>query len=376
MNYYIDFYWKLPDWELKSQKPPKEFCGIGNKIEQLASDKAWQIVKSVRKNKSKRKSKPVFKKDELEFTDSLFSFCDFTTKEFDVWIKCYSDISHKRILIPLKKHRRLNYWLNKGAVFSKAIKFKKIKKNWYVIVYLNYQPPKRQENQLVIGFDVDYTNGVVDSTGRIWFGKEWEDLRKRTKWRSYKNGVNPLKQLLNRVAKEVVNTYQCNYAFEKLEFKGKKGRSRKFRRAYKNLPYNHLPKRVKTLAYLEGSQNVNVSPQYLSQTCPVCLYRDKKNRQGDWFKCRKCGFAYHVDVVGAVNVSLRAGLRYGFQPVVVQAVAEEWRRQAIQPPLECLVVCTPSQSRQGVDVCTLKYLLGSMSMKGGTVGNEPCVCGC
>ena len=176
--------------------------------------------------------------------ETLFTFGSFTTKEFDLWVKIYSGVRGKRIAIPLKKYRRINYWLNKGAKLQKTIKFKKMRNNWHAIVYLQLQKVKTKQNVSVIGIDIDYTNGAVDSVGNIWFDKEWVALRKRTKWREYRNGDNPLKQAFNRLAKALVNTYQCHFAFEKLNFKGKKGRSKKFRRDYKNLPYGYLARRL------------------------------------------------------------------------------------------------------------------------------------
>jgi len=353
VNYYIDFYWKLPDWELEQPRPPKEFRGQGSKFENIASVKAWQIVKSIKNQRKKEKSyiKPIFKKLEFELDETLFTFGDWTTKEFDIWIKCYSGQRGKRLVIPAKKHRRVNYWLNRRAILRNFIKFKKIGKNWYVIIYLNYLPLKQQE-KAVIGIDIDYKNGAVDSTGKIWFFEEWEDLRKRTKWRSYTKGQNPLKQKLNKLAKKLVNYHHCNFALENLFIQSKKGRSKKFRKDYKNLPYKHLLKRLETLTALEGFQTVRVSPEYTSQTCPVCGYISRKNRNGDNFACKKCSFKYHADIVAAINIAIRAGLRYGYQPVVAQGVAEEWRRLGTQPPIECLIACTPPQSRLGADFRT------------------------
>lgn len=357
VNYYIDLYWKLPEWEFSNSKPPKEFRGSGTKLENLASVKAWQVVKSAIKKHERSKgikvlAKPEFKKDEVELDETLFTFGDWATKEFDVWIKCYSGQRGKRIVIPAKKHRRVNYWLNRGATFSKSIKFKKIGKNWYVIVYLNYSSSTKRQEKTVVGIDVDYKNGAVDSTGKVWFFEEWEDLRKRTKWRKYPDGNNPLKQKFNQLAKELVNTYECHFALERLELKGKKNRSKKFRRDTKNVPYGHLARRLKTLAVLEGFQTVRVSPEYTSQTCPVCGCISRKNRNGDDFACKKCGFKHHADVVAAVNIAIRAGLKRKLHPVVAQGVAEGWRRLGTQPPVECLVVCTPPQSRLGADFRT------------------------
>jgi putative transposase len=45
-----------------------------------------------------------------------------------------------------------------------------------------------------------------------------------------------------------------------------------------------------------------VNPAYSSQTCPMCGFIDKANRQGTSFLCGKCGYGNHADVVGAINL--------------------------------------------------------------------------
>ncbi len=348
VNYYIDLYWRLPDWEIRFSRPPKEFRGSGLKLEDKASVKAWQMVWTVRKKRG-TKRKPVLKTVEFELDESLFTFGDFATKEFDLWLKVYSGKRGKRIAIPVKKHRRLNYWLKRGATLQKTVKFKLINKYWYVIVYL--QPPNVGTKEApVIGIDLDYTNGAVDSAGEIWFDESWVDLRKRTKWRKYPDGNNPLRQAFNRLAKTLVNNYQCHFAFEQLNLQGKRGRSRKFRRDYKNLPYGHLAKRVETLTSLEGFQTVRVNPAWTSQTCPVCNHRDRQNRSGDRFQCKVCGFTAHADIVAATNIAIRAGHQHKLRPVVAQVVAEEWRRRNSKLPVESYVVWTPLQSRPPADL--------------------------
>ena len=350
VNEYIDLYWRAPDWELKLSKPPKEFRGSGSKLENLASVKAWQMVRAVKRKRKGQKKKPVLRKIEFELDETLFSFGDFTTKEFDLWLKTYYGERGKRIVIPVRKHRRLNYWLKRGAEFQKTVKFKKVHGEWYVIVFLSPPTVCGQENAPVVGIDIDYTNGAVDSTGRVWFDGSWAELRKRTKWRQYPDGNNPLKQEFNRLAKSLVNGYRCHFAFEKLELKGKRERSKKFRRDYKNLPYGHLARRVEILAGLEGFRTVRVNPAWTSQTCPVCGHREKKNRNGEDFRCLSCGFSAHADVVAATNIAIRAGERYGFRPVVARAVAEGWRRSGSRPPVESWIVWTPPQSRPPADL--------------------------
>jgi len=67
------------------------------------------MVRAVRRKKKGTRIKPVLRKVEFELDETLFAFGDFTTKEFDLWIKAYSGERGKRIALPVKKHRRLNY---------------------------------------------------------------------------------------------------------------------------------------------------------------------------------------------------------------------------------------------------------------------------
>jgi len=50
-----------------------------------------------------------------------------------------------------------------------------------------------------------------------------------------------------------------------------------------------------------GPQNA----AYSSQRCPRCGWVDAKNRHGDEFKCRKCGFISDADQVAAINLKER-----------------------------------------------------------------------
>jgi putative transposase len=56
-----------------------------------------------------------------------------------------------------------------------------------------------------------------------------------------------------------------------------------------------------------GGELISVPPQYTSQTCPNCGHVCAENRKTqDVFRCVRCGYGNHADLVGAMNV-LRAG---------------------------------------------------------------------
>ncbi|AVX21326.1 Putative transposase DNA-binding domain-containing protein [Carboxydocella sporoproducens DSM 16521] len=66
----------------------------------------------------------------------------------------------------------------------------------------------------------------------------------------------------------------------------------KERREYKNYVYSVTD---------PGPQNA----AYSSQECPQCGWVDAKNRNGDIFKCRQCGFTADADQVAAMNLKKR-----------------------------------------------------------------------
>lgn len=62
-----------------------------------------------------------------------------------------------------------------------------------------------------------------------------------------------------------------------------------------------LQDRLEFKALAKGFSHKQVNPAYSSQTCPNCEYVDRKNRNGDKFKCQHCGYVSHADWVAAQN---------------------------------------------------------------------------
>lgn len=58
-----------------------------------------------------------------------------------------------------------------------------------------------------------------------------------------------------------------------------------------------------------GYDYVEVPPDFTSQTCPICGYRNAENRStvnSKLFRCGCCGYEDDADHVGAVNIRNRA----------------------------------------------------------------------
>jgi transposase len=119
------------------------------------------------------------------------------------------------------------------------------------------------------------------------------------KWKSRLR--NTREHAVRVVAREIVSKadkLKFGVVMEKLTFKA-------VTKSYHVARYK-LMITVKTLCEREGIPFKLVPAQYTSITCPKCGYKDQKNRNGEWFKCQKCGYQTDADLAGAMNIALRA----------------------------------------------------------------------
>jgi IS605 OrfB family transposase len=294
INKKIDIFWKFE--EIKGPFCPTEYA-LGGRLIRDASTKAWQIVKGAKRGKAE---KPIFEGNEIDFNQASISFIDHKSKEFDFWVKITHLEKNKRLALPCKKIGIFNKTLEVGTL-KKSGKIIRKKDNFYLQIYIEI-PEKEKTATNLIGIDVGLNNSVATSDAKF-YGQDIRALRIRTKHRKY-NGLSASKQSLNRVAKELIDTYpDTNFAVEKLLFKGKKKRSKEFRRRNNNWAYKWLSKRLVDHSNREGFFVYYVESAYSSQTCPLCNSINRANRAGDSFCCDQCGYTNHADTVGAINIA-------------------------------------------------------------------------
>jgi transposase len=129
-----------------------------------------------------------------------------------------------------------------------------------------------------------------------------ENQRKDRSCRNWKNRLkNTVNYAVGVVAKELIlkaKRLKVGVAMEKLTFKA-------VSKGYL-VPRYKLMIAVKTLCEREGIPFKLVPAQYTSVTCPKCGFKDGRNRNGERFKCLKCGYQADADVVGAMNIAQKA----------------------------------------------------------------------
>jgi len=299
VNKKIRIFWKFK--EVRGSYCPTEYA-LGGRLTRDASIKAWQIVRGAKK--LGQKEKPYFNGKEIDLNQSsTYIIPELKTKEFDIWFSIINLNLRHRLKIPCKRTQIFNEAISKGKL-RKSFKLIKVNGDYYMECFVEL-PEVKKENERLVGIDVGLNNAIATSDGKI-MGTELKDLRIRTKHREYKRKLSPSKQKLNYYAKQLVGFYPyTDFVVERLLFKGKKGRGKKFRRRNTNWAYNHLSNKLEEIGKLEGFQRIKVNPAYSSQMCPVCGFTNKANRQGMWFLCSQCGYKGNADVVGAINLVKR-----------------------------------------------------------------------
>ncbi len=69
-------------------------------------------------------------------------------------------------------------------------------------------------------------------------------------------------------------------------------------------------KKIAWLAAKAGKPVFAVSPRHTSQECPKCKHTEKRNRDGEKFVCRACGYAEHADTGASRKIAKKSGLSF------------------------------------------------------------------
>ena len=173
---------------------------------------------------------------------------------------------------------------------------------------------------------------LLKKSGKDNFAKA-ERIRKhnlgRKKQRArYIRDIGAIKTIVNREL-NLLFTRKTNsiktIVVEDLSARMKVHFGKKWNRRLSGWMRGYLQERIRYKAKKYGIEVNEVNPAHSSRECPRCHCTDKKNRQGDTFKCSHCGYHGHADLVAALNILGRLGdkeIRKGMSPSRVKAVLD------------------------------------------------------
>lgn len=340
VNLYIDELWQ--EKKIGSFVKYKVNSWLSARLLQCAGKQAIQIIKSTRKKDkqkiydkyrktykyfskknrqliflSKKYSelnikyhiKPIFEQKTMEL-DGRFVDIQKSNNSFDFWLKLSSIGNKIKMFIPLKNHKynkKFTYWKQVNSV-----RIRKQKDKYYVdLIYENIIEPINKSSK-EIGIDVGI-NCLLSLSDNRQYGKDIKKLlieldKKETK---SKSSERKRTQIKNYIRESVNNIDFSNIKVLVLEQLkniqiGSKGRTNKTTRKYLSRWNLGLLHQVIEQKCEENRVELHyVSPKYTSQTCHICGHIDKGNRDGEYFKCKKCGYTTNADINASINILQR-----------------------------------------------------------------------
>lgn len=297
-----------------------------------AQRKAQGIVKSKKSNEVEnghKKSVPVLK------TSMCFANITYlgTHKHFNYRINfgvAFGEDRYKSRFLFAKKTRALKKALRQGWKLSNQCEVYQDPRSriWYVHVFVSKEVEKATPQLKFIGIDVGINHAVATSEGYLAnslkpaIKKQEKRARQRRKHRSLmKNRKNEkalevlnknlrknkkkkkshIKQLLDKEAKKLIArglATSSNLVVEDPKILA----NLRLIPSMVRWARSYFANRLVVLGKEYGVFVVCTHPAGTSKTCSSCLHKDKRNRKGLRFKCRKCGQEFHADHNAALNL--------------------------------------------------------------------------
>jgi transposase len=316
LQVYVDHYWPIKDSVGKYPYLKVESWVSSALLQSLGKD-AISMIRALRKRKSK--SKPTIKRIILNLDKRFFpDLTEARGGHFDLWFQMsgLGDRSHPiKLRLPLKNHTRYKKFVRDGWVLKKSFRLK-MRDDKKLFLYFIFEkdelPPVT--NGTVLGVDMGYRNLLATSRGEL-IGSDLTGVygilcRKKRGSKAHKATLRrkdcEVNRALNRLDLHGVKALAIE-ALKNVKYKSHQ-RGKMATKAMNHVQWWSYPKTIQKLKRLSeerGIRLVEFPPAYTSQTCPECGSVDKENRHGDVFKCTRCAYEGHADVVGAINVQRR-----------------------------------------------------------------------
>jgi IS605 OrfB family transposase len=288
-------------------------------MRQCASKQALSIIKS--QSKKLKKSKPEFNKLCMEL-DSRFVDVDInpSTNRFDIWIKLLSIGDKIKLFLPGNKHIHFNKFdIN---CVKKSLRIRKTEKGFFADFYFEIKKPDLKTEGDEIGMDCGYKKLLIDSNNKK-YDENLENIynkisRKKQGSKSFKRALIERDEAINRSIKEIdLDPIKTIYVENLKNVKYKSKFNKKVNNKLQRWSYSKVLCKLEMMCEEHGVRVQRVDPDYTSQTCSHCGSMNKNSRNGEYFKCKECGFKIDSDYNAAINI-LKRGLSENMVPILTE----------------------------------------------------------
>lgn len=318
VNLFISMFWdknfKISDLTKEITNLPESW--LSARMRQCAAREALGMVAGAR-NKAIAKGedpiRPVHTGKKMILSAQIVAI-ENGRNSFDLWLVLSSIGNNIKLYIPLKRHRHFN-WFSEWKISNTVI----IHRNYVQFSFEKETGTKKTEGQS-IGVDVGINHLLATSEKQL-IGSDVRSLiniikRKKQNSRAYIRAKKTLSYYLHKVVKDSLHWKELwLVVVEKLKDlkKGKQpDRGKTFRKTLSNWNYGELLNIIQMRCEENRVFFRSINPYKTSQACPSCSHIERGNRVGENFRCLKCGYSEHADIVGSFNILTRFTTgRYG-----------------------------------------------------------------
>ncbi len=315
VNVFIDYFWDKEVNKTQLLKPIVDIpeTWLSARLRKVAAREALDMISASKerwKNQPKKLVKPVHKGKRMYVSCTIAELKDSKeAKEFDAWLHIASVGNKITMDIPIKFHKHYNELCIKGKRLNSYI----ITSNYVQFVF-ETETGTKKEGKKCIGIDTGINALASLSTGEQ-LGKDIKQNIERVKRckqgsKGKDRARRALKQRINEVVKEVIKTNPDLIVVEALKNLGKNGKlkrrlSKNIRRSIGSWNWKYWLGRLEQRCEDNRVSFRTVSPYNTSITCPICGLADKKNRDGEVFRCSGCGHTDNADINASRNILSR-----------------------------------------------------------------------
>lgn len=305
VNCFIDQFWLECPAKSKLLKPIVDSVDtwFSARLRKVAAREAIDMIRAAKKRWGEKAVKPTHRGRRMCVSSTIARLDEAKSTTFDCWLHL-SSIGEKIILdLPIKRHKHFNDLDTTGRRLESYILTRE-----YVQFCFELETGPKQQPDRCVGVDTGINALASLSTGEQ-LGTDIKDGIERIKRckhgsKGQKRAVRALRQRMDEVAKDVTRKATLVVAED-----------------LKNITKNTKRRWVKSMRRSIGRWNVrywletlqrkcednrvgfrSVSPAYTSQKCSKCGFTDRRNRNGEVFKCLNCGHEANADVQASLNI--------------------------------------------------------------------------
>ena len=307
-QYTTDVFWQRRDFSATLADLPtvhriRDRFGATTRLAQAIAKQAKEMLRAARSNGFARK--PRLRKHTVTLYSHFVRLERYEQAHFDYAVVLTGSGAPKGLTVPFRSTRLINRRLKDGWRLDTTVRLGSTGKRLWLDVMLVKERPARVawKHPRIVGMDSNYRAGFVFSDGQHVGAELYTRIQgfgKRQK-HTFKEVSDLAGKALRRVDWSRIDVL----VLEGLRHvkTGRRGTfSRRFNRRLSHWLYRASEQRIRQYCEEHGIMVRFKSPWKTSQCCNACLKWDRRNRQGDRFRCVSCGHADHADFNAARNL--------------------------------------------------------------------------